>query len=137
MTPNNPETPIDPEIKLFNSDIESQLQSLGVKIENRGNIYAKAISNLYDKCNWWYLYYGHLKISVYYDPNDALGCVGQPYYETYLDHSKIILESYSKIDIGSDTERFLTSESHLFISAIYTEIEEYKIKLDTNPEFYL
>ena len=69
-------------LKVFSDDFMKKLESYGFRIQDLGT---KTINGapLYPDCNWWLIKYKFLELSLYYDPSDKLGIVGQPYYELY------------------------------------------------------
>ena len=77
----------------------------------------------YAGCFWWKLTYGHLVLSIYFDPSDILGVVGSPYYELYD---------------GKDTFRYLESGSSVrLLEALTKAKEEYIKEFQDHPESFL
>ena len=106
---------------LFSDEIESELQKIGYDVIDRGNDRVK--DGVYVGCNWWHLNYKFLKLSVYYDPSDALGVVGVPYYELYD---------------GMEDYRYIADQDDLeFLSDAKTHIINHKKSVEEEPELWL
>lgn len=72
-------------------------------------------------CIWWNIGYRWMNWSAYYDPDDTLGVVGEPYFE-------IIFE---------DAERFLVKDKELMFQRIQEECNKHDIVIDKYPEYFL
>ena len=111
------------EFKIFNDEVETKIQQLGYTIDNIG---LGGRPDYYKECNWWTLVYGHLFLSIYFDPEDKLGFVGRPYYELYT---------------GDDTFRYLdlpnTENPNFLLRNLKKLKNEYKKDFKNNPENYL
>ena len=66
---------------LVSKDFENKIKELGYNIKDLGS--DGRPKELYDGCNWWRLGYKFLYYSIYYDPKNVIGFVGEPYWEFY------------------------------------------------------
>ncbi len=116
----------DMKMQIFNDEVEKELLKMNYKIVNRGNMRSEGIDvKGYEGCNWWRLKYKFLDISIYYDPIDALGAVGVPYYETYD---------------GDQTERYIHGDpdgSGQFLTDMKFLRDKHKLEVEQFPELFL
>jgi len=104
-------------MKLFTDDIETQIKEKW-DIRDRG----PREHDFFEGCNWWTLSYKLMSCSIYFDPSDCLGVVGQPYYEIYD---------------GEDTERFLMDGYKDLLDYLKEQTKAHDIDLIENPENWL
>ncbi len=106
---------------IFNEIVENNIKNLGFNIIDIG--LGGRNGSYFKDCNWWKLTYRLLNLSIYYDPSNVLGSVGQPYYELWD---------------GDNTERAITEEH---FEAIYEALQNARDKHDIdilkNPENFI
>ncbi len=111
---------------IFNDEVEKAIEKLGYKIIDRKNLRAEGIVvQGFEGCNWWHLIYKHLTISLYYDPIDALGSVGSPYYEALA---------------YDETIRYIHGDpdgSFQFLDDLEFVRDKHKLEVEQFPEMFL
>ncbi len=85
--------------------------------------------NLFDVTYWLYTY-KDLTISIYFDYNDDLGIVGEPYYEIY----NVSENGKNNID---DTIRFLYTEPDKMIKELENQAQIHEKELQEYPERFI
>jgi len=109
-------------MKLMSEDVEQKIEQLGFTLEDIGN--RRFEHEEYKPCNWWRLKYLLLDLSIYYDPIDALGSVGVPYYELYD---------------GKDTFRYIENDNSYkdFVEFLNILMKDHQTELNEHPENFL
>lgn len=106
-------------MKLFNKETETTLIELGWKIED---LKLAGRSDHFNGCNWWSLTYKFLHFSIYFDPSNILGYVGDEYYELYD---------------GNDTYRYHTDKSNIIIKDLTKFKNVHNKEINEFPELWL
>lgn len=73
------------------------------------------------------IFHDHTRFSVYFDANDALGSVREPYWEVY----------HNAWSSGDDTKRFYTYQLHELLFEIYRTCETDEVLRKDYPEMYI
>jgi len=78
---------------------------------------------------YWYYMHKYLKISIYYDVNDDLGIVGEPYYEIYNVSVSLSENNFE------DTLRFLSEDE--MIEELENQARIHEKEIEVYPERFI
>jgi len=84
---------------------------------------------------------GEVFFSIYYDINDALGLVGEPYYEVYpLKHYELLCDAETGVETlidNDETARYLTNEFDDMIEDIVKNSDKQLMLITKYPEYFI
>lgn len=92
---------------------------IGAKLQPRKK---DSITDYFPSVIQWFIFYRLTSFSIYYDPDDSMGYMGEPYFEIY-DFNEV--------------ERFTLKESKRMFKHIQALCDRHDEHLETNPEVYL